>query len=73
MYRSDDLRKLAILERLEHTRFLECSSGDSFLLDFAMQHSKADLVIPKDPPTVKKEVSLNCRDGQMGNDGHHME
>jgi hypothetical protein len=36
---------------LEHTRFLELESGEaSLLLDFTIQHAKAALVIPKEPP-----------------------
>lgn len=54
MNRSDDSRKFAILEQLEHTRFLELLSEDSVLLDFAMQHAKADLVIPKNLPSPEK-------------------
>jgi hypothetical protein len=57
MHRSNDSRKFAILEHLEHTHFLQSSSVDSSLLDVAMEHSKVDLVIPKDLPALDKIVA----------------
>ena len=53
MNRSDEPRKFAILERLECTRFLE-PERSSILLDFAMEHSKADLILPKSLPSYEK-------------------
>jgi hypothetical protein len=54
MHQFDHASKLAILERWEHTHFLQFSSADSSLLDVAMEHSKVDLVIPKDLPALNK-------------------